>query len=230
MPARARTSCRTTFEREAALAGYTRVAGVDEVGRGCLFGPVFAAAVILLPGRPIRGINDSKQLPPAERVRLAGAIRERAAAFSIAAIDAFEIDRINILEASRLAMKRALEALLPACDYILADALSIDLPLPQQALIHGDARSRSIAAASILAKVERDACLDAWDRVFPNYGLARHKGYSTPEHLDALRRHGPTPLHRFSFEPVRRYSPPGMPTGYPSQLEMFATAGTDACR
>ncbi len=228
MPGRARSRCRTTFERKAAQSGFERIAGTDEVGRGCLFGPVFAAAVILSPERPIPGLNDSKQLTPETRLRLAQRIRERACAWSVAAVDAFEIDRINILQASRLAMKRAIEALSPACDYILSDAVRIDHPLPQLALIEGDARSRSIAAASILAKTQRDACLAEWDRVFPGYGLTRNKGYGTEEHLEALRKLGPTPLHRFSFEPVRRWSPPWMPTGYPSQLEMFAAAGGDA--
>ncbi len=228
MPGQARSRCRNTFERQAAQAGYQRVAGTDEVGRGCLFGPVFAAAVILSPDHPIQGLNDSKQLTPETRLSLAARIRERSVAWSIAAIDAYEIDRINILHASRLAMKRALESLSPPCDYILSDAVSIDLPLPQLALIEGDARCRSIAAASILAKTERDACLAEWDHVFPAYGLAQNKGYGAPAHLEALRKLGPTPLHRFSFEPVRRSSPLGMPTGRPSQLEMFAAAGSDA--
>ncbi len=228
MPGQARSRCRNTFERQAAQAGYQRVAGTDEVGRGCLFGPVFAAAVILSPDHPIQGLNDSKKLSPETRLSLAARIRERALAWSIAAIDAYEIDRINILQASRLAMKRALESLSPPCDYILSDAVSIDLPLPQLALIEGDARCRSIAAASILAKTERDSCLAEWDRVFPGYALTQNKGYGTAAHLEALRKLGPTPLHRFSFEPVRRSSPLGMPTGRPSQLEMFAAAGSDA--
>ena len=228
MPGQARSRCRNTFERKAAHHGYQRIAGADEVGRGCLFGPVFAAAVILSPNHPIPGLNDSKQLTPETRQSLAARIRERALAWSIAAVDAFEIDRINILQASRLAMKRAIETLSPPCDYILSDAVSIDLPLPQLALIEGDARCRSIAAASILAKTERDSCLAQWDRVFPGYGLSQNKGYGTAAHLDALRTLGPTPLHRFSFEPVRRWSPPGMPIGLPSQLEMFAAAGSDA--
>jgi ribonuclease HII len=227
MPGQARSRCRNTFERKAAQQGYRLVAGADEAGRGCLFGPVFAAAVILSPDRPIPGLNDSKQLTAEIRLSLAARIRERALAWSVTAVDAFEIDRINILQASRLAMKQAIESLSPACDYILSDGVSIDLPLPQVAIIEGDARCRSIAAASILAKTERDACLAAWDQVFPGYGLTQNKGYGTPAHLDALRKLGPTPLHRFSFEPVRRYSRPGMPTGLPSQLEMFA-AGSDA--
>lgn len=220
-----RKSCTNRFERDATREGFARVAGVDEVGRGSLFGPVFAAAVALSPDRPIRGLRDSKQLSPAEREALAPLIRERAMAWSVAAVDAFEIDRINIYQASRLAMKLAVERLLPACDYLLVDALTLDVECPQLGLIHGDARCRSIAAASILAKVERDACMTAWDAVFPEFGLARHKGYYTPEHMQALERFGPTMLHRFSFEPVRLYCPDAMWTGYPQQMDMFAACG-----
>ena len=147
--------------------GSGRIAGVDEVGRGALFGPVFAAAVILSPDRPIRGLRDSKQLDPERREVLAGRIRERAVAWAVAAADAFEIDRINIYQASRLAMRRAVQRLNPTPDYLLMDAVNIDLPLAQRALIHGDALSQCIAAASILAKVERDACMREWDQRLP---------------------------------------------------------------
>jgi ribonuclease HII len=193
-------------ERAARQAGYRTIAGLDEAGRGALFGPVFAAAVVLNPDRPIRGLDDSKQLDPDRRQVLAVRIRERAIAWSVAASDAFEIDRVNILEASRTAMHRALERLPLPCDFALTDCMRLDVPIPHKSLIHGDALSFSIAAASILAKVGRDNALDAWDRVFPGYGLAHNKGYSTPDHTDALRRLGPTPLHRFSFEPVRASS------------------------
>lgn len=202
-PAPPRLRCTSSLEREARALGYHAITGVDEVGRGCLFGPVFAAAVILHPDRPIRGLRDSKVLDAGRREVLAGEIRRRALACAVAAADAYEVDRFNIYQASRLAMKRAICKLPLSADYLLADAMQIDLDLPQQALIHGDARCQSIAAASILAKVERDACMAEWDRVFPEYGLARNKGYSTPEHLAALRLHGPTSLHRFSFAPVR---------------------------
>lgn len=195
--------CQGKLEREARARGYSAVAGVDEAGRGSLFGPVFAAAVVLSEDSPIRGLRDSKILDQERRETLAARIRERAIAWAVGCSDAGEIDRINIYQASRVAMRRAVERLSPACDYLLVDAVKVDLPLPQQNLIHGDARVRSIAAASILAKVHRDACMSAWDKIFPEYGLARHKGYSTPEHLEALDRHGPTPLHRFTFEPVR---------------------------
>jgi ribonuclease HII len=198
--------CDGTIEREVRARGFRLVAGVDEVGRGALFGPVFAAAVILAPERPVRGLNDSKQLEPERRDVLAVRIRERALAWSVAAVDAATIDRINIYHASRLAMKLAVEKLAPAADFLLIDALYLDVPVAQRALIHGDARCHAIAAASILAKVERDACMREWDAVFPGYGLANHKGYATPEHSVALEAQGPSPLHRLSFAPVRSRS------------------------
>ncbi|MBV9769357.1 MAG: ribonuclease HII [Bryobacterales bacterium] len=221
--------CQAKYENEARAQGYQRVAGVDEVGRGALFGPVFAAAVILSPDRPIRGLRDSKQLDAERREVLAARIRERAVAWSVAATDAFEIDRINILQASRLAMRRAIERLNPAADYLLIDAVTVDLPLGQRALIHGDALAQCIAAASIVAKVERDACMRQWDLVFPQFGLKNHKGYSTDEHWKALETHGPTPLHRFSFWPVREHSPHAVWTGYPRQGDLFegGLAGED---
>jgi len=196
-------ACRSYFERQLRQLGYSRIAGLDEAGRGCLFGPVYAAAVILPPDRPVRGLRDSKQLNPDRRESLAALIRERALAWAVAWAEAEEIDRINIYQASRLAMKRALEKLSPPPDYLLVDALAVDSPLPQRALIHGDARSPSIAAASILAKVERDACMRRFDAAYPCYGLARHKGYPTAEHLAALAAYGHTPQHRLSYEPVR---------------------------
>ena len=215
--------CQGKYEREARAAGFERVAGVDEVGRGALFGPVFAAAVILSPERPIRGLKDSKQLIKDRREVLAERIRERAVAWAVAASDAFEIDRVNIYQASRLAMRRAIQKLNPSADYLLIDAITVDLPVAQRPLIHGDALSQCIAAASILAKVERDACMRAWDQVFPQYGLKNHKGYSTDEHWKALEQHGPTPLHRFSFWPVREHSPHTVWTGYPRQGELFTS-------
>jgi ribonuclease HII len=200
---KARFRCVGRFERDARCQGYRFVAGLDEAGRGSLFGPVFAAAVILSPERPIRGLNDSKILEPELREELASLIHERAVAWAVAAVDAVEIDRINIYRASQQAMKLAVEQLSTTADFLLVDALEIDLELPQQSLICGDARCRSIAAASILAKVHRDECMRTWDLVFPQYGLVRHKGYATPEHRKALEMYGATPFHRFSFEPVR---------------------------
>ena len=137
---------------------------------------------------------------------LAERIRERAVAWAVAAVDAATIDRINIYQASRMAMRMAVSRLNPAPDFLLVDAVPLELAVPQRALIKGDVRCHAIAAASILAKVQRDACMRAWDAVFPEYGLASHKGYSTPEHYRALEQHGPTPLHRLSFEPVRAHS------------------------
>ncbi len=196
--------------------GFRRVAGFDEAGRGCLFGPVFAAAVVLDPGRPIRGLNDSKQVEPEVRQRLAGEIRVHALAWAVASVGSAEIDRINILQASRRAMKLALESLAPPPDYLLVDALHLDTAIAQQAVIHGDALSRSIAAASILAKVDRDASMAEWDRVYPGYGFAGHKGYGTARHLEALAKLGPTPDHRLSFEPVRQAAGLG-------QMSLFAS-------
>ncbi len=196
--------CRDDFERAARRQGYERIAGCDEAGRGCLFGPVYAAAVVLNPERPVRGLRDSKQLTPGRREELAALIRERASAWAVAWVEPGEIDRINIYQASRLAMKRAVAKIVPPVDYLLVDALTVDIDVPQRALIRGDARCRSIAAASILAKVDRDRAMRRWDRLYPDYGLARHKGYGTPEHLRALALHGPTPEHRVSFAPVRR--------------------------
>jgi len=215
--------CEATLERELRARGFAAVAGVDEVGRGSLFGPVMAAAVVLAPERPIRGLNDSKQIEPDFRETLAERIRERAVCWAIAAVDAATIDSINIYQASRLAMRLAVSRLNPAPDFLLTDAVPIDLPLPQRALIKGDARCHAIAAASIIAKVYRDACMRVWDEVFPAYGLASHKGYATPEHCKALAEFGPTPLHRLSFDPVRARSL--FPIDYNCQMDLFDTAG-----
>jgi ribonuclease HII len=196
--------CCSRYEREARQGGWLRVAGIDEAGRGSLFGPVVAAAVILNPRRRIVGLDDSKKLTAERRWELAPRIREHALAWAVAEIDASRIDAWNIYQASRQAMMAAVSQLSPLPDYLLLDAMEIDLPIEQKALIHGDARSVSIAAASILAKTERDRRMEEFDRLYPLYGLAHHKGYGTPEHLEALRRHGPSPLHRFSYAPVRQ--------------------------
>ena len=195
--------CCSRFERAARKLGWTRVAGLDEAGRGALFGPVVGAAVILNPRRRIVGLDDSKQLLPDRRALLAGRVREHALAWAVAEIDASRIDAWNIYQASRQAMTAALEQLAIQPDYLLIDALHLDVPIEQKSLIKGDARSVSIAAASILAKTYRDARMQEWDAIYPQYGLARHKGYATPDHLEALRVHGPSPLHRHSFAPVR---------------------------
>lgn len=183
------------------------IAGVDEAGRGPLAGPVFAAAVILDPARPIEGLKDSKQLSPAQRERLDVQIRERALAFSIGWADAEEIDSLNILQATLLAMRRALCALAVAPTTALVDGnrlpLLADRPCQLRAVVGGDASVPAISAASILAKQARDALMPQLDAAYPGYLLMEHKGYPTPRHLEALRRHGPSPQHRYSFAPVR---------------------------
>ena len=197
-----RLRCTLRYEKKAWGEGAKLVAGVDEVGRGSLFGCVVAGAVILDPAYRIRGLRDSKLLPADRREILAERIREHAVAWAVAAVDVARIDQINIYHASRAAMREAVTKLAPAADHLLIDAMKIECDVPQMAIIHGDALSASIAAASILAKVERDRLMCEWDAVFPAYGLASHKGYSTPKHLAALRELGPTPLHRQSFAPV----------------------------
>ena len=179
--------------------------GVDEAGRGPLAGAVFAAAVVLDPARPrINHLVDSKQLDPAEREILAGRIRERAMCWAVASATVEEIDRLNILHASLLAMQRAIAALNVKPDEVCVDGLHVprDVEAPCRAIVKGDKLMAAISAASILAKVARDAEMLALDARYPAYGFAHHKGYATPEHLDALRAHGPCEIHRRSFEPV----------------------------
>jgi ribonuclease HII len=200
--------CGWALENAARRCGAARIAGLDEVGRGPMFGPVVAAAVILPKGCRLQGLTDSKQLTEKQRNAFDAAIRACAEAWAVAAVDVETIDRINIRRASLLAMRIAVERLAVAPDFLLPDFLlidgrdTIDWPCPQQAVIQGDARSVSIAAASVLAKVCRDRLLVELDAIYPGYGLARHKGYCVAEHLEALRRLGPTPLHRKSFSPV----------------------------
>ncbi len=193
------------YERAAWRSGFLRVAGVDEAGRGPLAGPVVAAAVVLAPDRPIPGLQDSKLLTAARREFLFDRILEEAAAVGIGMVDPETIDRVNILEATRLAMLAALDKLAPRPDLVLVDALRLSaLPCPQTSLVRGDRRSASIAAASIVAKVTRDRLMLEAEARFPEYGFGRHKGYPTPEHLAALRRHGPCPIHRRTFHGVWR--------------------------
>jgi len=199
----AKAVCGWKLEKAATKGGFLRIAGCDEVGRGPMFGPVVAAAVILPLGCRISGLNDSKQLCENKRNELDVVIRARALAFAIAAIDVETIDRINIRKASLLAMRTAVEQLAVSPDYLLIDGCdTIDWLCPQESVIHGDARSYSIAAASVLAKVYRDRMLVELDAVYPGYGLAKHKGYCSREHLAALDRLGPTPLHRRNWSPV----------------------------
>jgi ribonuclease HII len=195
--------CGWTLEEAARSRGALRIAGVDEVGRGPLFGPVVAAVVILAPGFQFNGLTDSKKLTEKKRNELDAEIRANAVCWAIAEVNAETIDRINIRQASLLAMRRAVEQLALGPDFLLIDGRDvIDWECQQQAVIHGDATSFSIAAASVLAKVYRDRMLIELDREYPGYGLARHKGYGSPAHIEALARLGPTPLHRKSFHPV----------------------------
>ena len=203
-----RLKCTLKYEKLAWSCGAKLVAGVDEVGRGSLFGPVVAAAVILDPSYRIRGLRDSKLLDRETREKLAPRIREHALAWAIAAVDVATIDQINIYWASKRAMEEAVTMLTLRPDHLLIDALRLTCDCQQTPIIHGDALSASIAAASIIAKVERDAMISAWDPVFPEHGLASNKGYSTPRHLKTLRAKGPTPLHRLSFAPVWTSSAP----------------------
>lgn len=184
------------------------VAGIDEAGRGPLAGPVFAAAVILDPAKRIRGLKDSKLLPPPERERLALEIKKKAVAWAVASCDVTEIDSLNILHATLLAMRRAFDGLGITPTEVLVDGDRVpQLPgCPVHPIVKGDRYIKSISAASILAKTSRDALLIELDRTYPQYGFAQHKGYATPEHLAALTRHGPCPLHRRSFAPVLQSS------------------------
>jgi ribonuclease HII len=192
------------FERQAASEGYRFVAGIDEVGRGCIAGPVVAAACILDLGRPLPdGLNDSKKLTPERRRTIATDLRETSLAFAIGQVEPDEIDRINILEATKKAMLGAIAKLEPAADYLLIDALRLkSCVLPQKALIKGDSISMSIAAASVIAKTYRDELMTSYDMQFPAYGFAEHKGYGCASHYAALREHGPCRIHRMTFKGV----------------------------
>jgi ribonuclease HII len=197
-----RLKCTQQYEKLAWAAGAKLVAGVDEVGRGSLFGPVVAAAVILEPDYRIKGLRDSKLLDQATREKLAERIKQHAIAYAVGVVDVARIDQLNIYWASLLAMKNAIAQLAPAPDHLLLDAVRVDLDCPQTKIIHGDALSISIAAASIIAKVHRDEMIRRWSPVYPEYDLASNKGYRSPKHLAALKELGPTPLHRLSFAPV----------------------------
>ena len=203
-------------ERELCARGARSIAGVDEAGRGSLAGPVVAAAVILDPCRPVRGLRDSKLLSRGERERLAVLLEERAVAKGIGAADAGEIDALNILRATYLAMRRAVAALPVSPDYLLVDALRIPgVDVPQEGVVHGDRLVASIAAASILAKVHRDALMRSFHDLYPDYGFSSHMGYGTSGHLVALRRLGATPLHRTTFHGVPPHSRPALSAAAP---------------
>ncbi|MDD9270265.1 ribonuclease HII [Paenibacillus sp. GCM10023248] len=186
-------------EKDVWEQGFGLIAGIDEVGRGCLFGDVVAAAVILPKGYVLEGVNDSKKLSEKKRDALYEQIMNEAVAVGLGIVDVDTIEAINIKQAARLAMKQAVEQLKTRPDYLLVDAETVDMDMPQTAIIHGDARSQSIAAASVIAKVTRDRMCAEWDELFPEYGLAVHKGYATKHHREMLLRYGPTPLHRKLF-------------------------------
>lgn len=192
------------FENQAIAEGFRFIAGVDEVGRGCLAGAVVAAACILDLSRPLpEGLNDSKKLSEKKRLKIDAELRETCIAYSIAQVEAEEIDEINILQATKKAMRLAIENLTPNADFLLVDALQLkEINLPQKAIIKGDAISASIAAASIIAKTYRDNLMCEFAKIYPNYGFEKHVGYGTKAHFEAIKLHGACPLHRKSFRGV----------------------------
>jgi ribonuclease HII len=194
----------TDFEKQAWREGFCFVAGVDEVGRGCLAGAVVAAACILDLSKPLpEFLNDSKKLSEKKRLKIDEEIRANAVAFAIGQVEAEEIDEINILQATKKAMRLAIEKLAPNADFLLIDALQLkEINLPQKAIIKGDAISASIAAASILAKTYRDNLMKEFHEIYPEYGFAKHVGYGTKAHFEAIKQHGACPLHRKSFRGV----------------------------
>lgn len=209
------------FEQEARRCGYRRIAGIDEAGRGPLAGPVVAAAVILPVHVRLVGVDDSKQLSEAERERLYPAILEKAVGVGIGVADAGEIDTLNILEATRLAMRRAIENVAPPPDYLLTDAVILpEVRIPLRPIIKGDALSLSIAAASIIAKVTRDRLMATYHELFPQYNFLSHKGYGTAEHLQMLAQFGPCSIHRRTFAPVRE----AILSASPAELSMAGPA------
>jgi ribonuclease HII len=223
--------CSDAPEQALRYYGYQRIAGVDEVGRGALFGPVVAAAVILpecMDELAEAGLKDSKQLVREEREALNEKIRGIALAVSVAEADAATIDRVNIYQATRIAMLEAVLGLSIAPDHLLIDAMRLDHPCRQTKLIYGDALSLSIAAASVIAKVHRDALMRELDAVHPGYGLASHKGYGTPEHRRALTEFGPCALHRRSFAPVREVDPDALVEDAASAELLFEDADLEA--
>lgn len=219
-----RLEAMSLYEKEAIGQGYLHIAGIDEVGRGCIAGPVVSAAVILPPGEFIAGVNDSKKLSPKKRLELAAEIKRRALAWAVACIFPPYLDSINILNATRETMAMAVGELLLKPDYLLIDALSLpDINIKQQAIIKGDSLRISIASASIVAKVERDRLMENLDLIHPVYGFGHHKGYATREHLQALLAHGPCSMHRVSFEPVRSLQAGGLYAEQPSLFDQFST-------
>ena len=192
-----------SYEKELNKQGLTLIAGVDEVGRGPLAGPVVAAAVILPQNCKIKGLNDSKKIPKKKHLEIFQAVQDQALSIGIGIMDNQVIDQVNIYEATKLAMKEALSKLSLKPDYLLIDAMKLDVEIPQESIIKGDANSLSIAAASIVAKVTRDKLMADYDKEFPGYGFAKNAGYGTKSHLQGLERNGVTPIHRKTFEPVK---------------------------
>jgi ribonuclease HII len=190
----------TEYERKARQEGFAVIAGMDEVGRGPLAGPVVTCCLILDPDKPVLGVDDSKKLSHKRRMELKAQIEETALAIGIGVVDHTTIDRINILNATKMAMKMAVRNLKIVPDLVMIDAVHIDdLDLPQLSIIKGDAKSVSIAAASIVAKETRDRMMEEYDKLYPGYGFAQNKGYGTKEHMEALKKLGPCPIHRSSF-------------------------------
>lgn len=192
------------FEREGYRQGFQSIAGIDEVGRGPLAGPVVSAAVILPKDCVILGLNDSKQVSEKNREALVIEIKEKAVAIGIGMVEPKEIDQINIYQASKKAMIEAVRSLAVEPDYLLIDAMHLPIEKPQEKIIKGDARSVSIAAASIIAKVYRDELMATYDQTYPGYGFSKNAGYGTKEHLQGLEKQGITPIHRLSFSPVSK--------------------------
>ena len=192
-----------SYEKELYKRGVTLVAGVDEVGRGPLAGPVVAAAVILPKNCKIRGLNDSKKIPKKKHLEIYHAVQDQALAIGIGIMDNHIIDQVNIYEATKLAMKEAISQLSPQPEHLLIDAMKLELPISQTSIIKGDANSLSIAAASIVAKVTRDNIMKDYDNQYPGYDFTANAGYGTAKHLDGLKKLGVTPIHRISFEPVK---------------------------
>ncbi|MGT2711606.1 ribonuclease HII [Streptococcus oriscaviae] len=199
----ARLKAMLSYEKALYEKGLDWIAGIDEVGRGPLAGPVVAAAVILPKGCKIRYLNDSKKIPKTKHEAIYQEVMQQAVAVGIGIKDAQIIDQVNIYEATKLAMLEALGKLNPAPHHLLIDAMKLDTPIPQQSIIKGDANSLSIAAASIVAKVTRDRLMADYDQTYPGYGFSKNAGYGTAEHLEGLKQQGVTPIHRKTFEPIR---------------------------
>lgn len=208
-----------SYEQQAYQYGYKYIAGIDEVGRGPLAGPVAAAAVILPEDFYLAGVNDSKKISEKKRLQLVEQIKEKAVSWAVAMVSPQYIDRENILNSTLEAMRMAVQELRPRPDFLLIDAVKIpDIDVKQYSIIKGDSLSISIACASIIAKVERDRVMQAYDLIYPGYGMAKHKGYGTRQHIEAIHKQGPCPIHRRTFEPIKSIL--GGSNGY-KQADLF---------